>query len=390
MDVFETFSKLSQYGNFEEDRLDDACPLTGQVDPAASTGHINLDHIPEITRAKMAGGEIRLLKTVLTSACERNCNYCCFRAGRDFRRATLKPDEMAKVFHQMYISGVAEGLFLSSGLAGGGVLTQDRLIDTAEILRKKYNYRGYLHLKIMPGAEKDQIIQAMMLADRVSINLEAPNPLRLEALAPKKAFAEELLQPLRWAAEFRRTLPSRGGIHRRIPSLATQFVVGSVGESDLEILQTSSYLIQKLDLARIYYSRFTPVYDTPFENLPAENPLRPLRLYQASFLLRDYGYDLEDIHFIDNGRLPLDVDPKLAWARKNLRAAPLEINSADRLQLLRVPGFGPKGVAAILKTRRKNPIKELGDLRRLGIRPERALEFILLNGKRPVQQMRLL
>jgi predicted DNA-binding helix-hairpin-helix protein len=242
----------------------------------------------------------------------------------------------------------------------------------------------------MPGAEKDQILRAMQLADRISINLEAPNPHRLEALAPRKTFLEELLQPLRWAAEIRLSLPSNLGFNRRWPSLATQFVVGSVGETDLELLQISEYLFQKLNLARVYYSHFTPVADTPFENLPPENPLRSLRLYQAGFLLRDYGYSMEEMDFTAGGNLLLNIDPKLAWARKHLLTAPLEVNTADRFQLLRVPGFGPKGVAAILKTRRQNPIKELGDLRRLGIKPDRALDFILLNGKHPVQQLRLL
>ncbi len=390
MDAFETLTSLSQYGAYEEDRLDEACPLSGSTQKEISSPHYSLKHIPEITRAKKSGGEIRLLKTVLTSACERNCNYCCFRAGRDFRRATLKPVEMARVFHQLQIAGIAEGLFLSSGVAGGGVRTQDRLIDAAEILRNNYQYRGYLHLKIMPGAEKDQVLRAMRLASRVSINLEAPNPQRLEALAPRKTFLEELLQPLRWAEELRASLPAWQGYRGRWPSLATQFVVGSVGESDLELLQISEYLFSKLKLSRIYYSAFTPVKDTPFENLPPENPLRQLRLYQAGFLLRDYGYSLEEMNFTSNGHLPLEVDPKVAWAKANLLAAPLEINTADRLQLLRVPGFGPKGVAAILNTRLKNPIKTLGDLRRLGVRPERALEFILLNGKRPVSQYSLL
>ncbi len=390
MDAFETLKSLSRYGSYEEDRLDNACTLAGSLEAETGTSHYSLEHIPEITHAKKSGGEIRLLKTVLTSACERNCNYCCFRAGRDFRRATLKPDELARVFHQMQIAGIAEGLFLSSGVAGGGARTQDRLIDAAEILRKKYHYRGYLHLKIMPGAEKDQVLRAMQLASRVSVNLEAPNPQRLEALAPRKTFMEELLQPLRWAEEVRTSLPAWQGFQGRWPSLATQFVVGSVGETDLELLQTSEFLFTSLKLGRVYYSAFSPVEDTPFENLPPENPLRQLRLYQAGFLLRDYGYTVEEMGFLSSGRLPLDVDPKVAWAKANLLSAPLEINTADRLQLLRVPGFGPKGVSAILHTRRINPIKTLGDLRRLGIHPEPALEYILLNGRHPAHQYSLL
>lgn len=389
MDNLQALNLLSQYSSLEEDQVGQNGIVPGcSIQSNQSSSKENA--IPEITRAKRAGGEIRLLKTVLTSACERNCNYCAFRAGRDIRRATLKPDEMARVFHQLYISGIAEGMFLSSGLIGGGVQTQDRLIDTAEIIREKYGYRGYLHLKIMPGAEKDQILRAMQLASRISVNLEAPNPSRLEALAPRKSFVEELLQRLRWVDELKASLPVNNPYHRRWPSLATQFVVGSVGDTDLELLSISEYLFTKLRLSRIYFSKFTPVKGTPFENLPAESMLRQTRLYQASFLLKDYGYSSEEMDFQKNGNLPLDEDPKLAWAKANLLAAPVEINTADRLQLLKIPGIGPKGVKAILESRRRNPIKEIGDLRRLGIKPERALEYILLNGKPPNQQIKLL
>jgi len=230
----------------------------------------------------------------------------------------------------------------------------------------------------------------MQLATRVSVNLEAPNPERLKALAPRKTFIEELIQPLRWANEIRTQLISSNKYTQRWPSLTTQFVVGSVGESDFELLHTSEYLFHELKLSRVYYSKFSPVPNTPFEDLPPENPLREFRLYQAGFLLRDYGFCLEDMNFLDNGNLPLHMDPKLAWAKQNLLAVPLEINTADRLQLLRIPGIGPRGVEAILKTRQKKSIKELGDLHRLGINPDRALDFILLNGKHPARQPRLI
>jgi hypothetical protein len=149
------------------------------------------------------GKNILLLKTLLSSACERDCFYCPFRAGRDFRRATFKPEEFANLFLKLTQSGAAEGVFLSSGLAGGGVRTQDKLLDAADILRNKMSWRGYIHLKIMPGAEKDQVFRAMQLADRVSINLEAPNTDRLARLAPHKQFLDELLQPLKWVEESR-------------------------------------------------------------------------------------------------------------------------------------------------------------------------------------------
>lgn len=343
-----------------------------------------------IHNAVMPGGKrIALLKTMLTSACERDCFYCPFRAGRNFRRATFKPDEMANTFNDIHRAKLAEGLFLSSGIAGGGVRTQDRLIDTVDILRNKLNYRGYLHLKIMPGLERDQVLRAMQLADRISINLEAPNTERLKNLAPHKIFIEELLRPLQWAEEIRKTESARSSWNGRWPSIATQFVVGAVGESDLEILTTSAYLLQKLHLARTYFSAFNPVCDTPLENTPAENPMREHRLYQTSFLLRDYGFDLEDMPFMPNGFLPLDVDPKIAWARMNLSETPLEVNRADRRELLRVPGIGPKGVEAILSARRKGKLLDLKDLKAIGVIASRAAPFVLLNGKRPILQMSL-
>src|SRR5574340_307239 len=392
-DTFSTLAQLTADSGYElEDAPIQACPAAVPAEPAAQP-YPRLDAnaaIPEIFRAKKSGGgEMRLLKTVLTSACERNCNYCAFRAGRAVRRGTLKPDEMAKVFHGLYSGGIAEGMFLSSGMIGGGVRTQDKIIDTAEILRMKQGYKGYLHLKIMPGAEKDQVLRMMQLADRISVNLEAPNVSRLQKLAPLKIFLDELLQPLRWAEEIRKSINPLSAHRLRWPSLATQFVVGGVGESDIELLQTTQYLHTKLNLSRVYFSLFKPVIDTPFENLPPENPQRQVRLYQAAFLLRDYGYSMEDLYYTEKGFLPLDVDPKLAWARAYLTHQPVEINRADRIELLRIPGIGPLGVKRILRARNRHPIKELGTLRNLGIQIERAIPFILINGRRPDQQPRL-
>lgn len=336
------------------------------------------------------GQKIKLLKTLLTSACERNCNYCPFRAGRDFRRATFKPDEFAQTFMALHRAGAADGLFISSGIANGGITTQDKLIATAEILRQKYQYEGYLHLKIMPGAERAQVERAMQIADRVSINLEAPNTKRLEMLAPKKQFLEELVEPLRWVDEIRRDQPDILGWRGHWPSSVTQFVVGAVGENDLELLHTTDYLYRKLHLRRAYFSPFNPIPDTPLENQPAESVKREHRLYEASFLLRDYGFGLEELPFEGDGNLPLNTDPKLAWAQTNLAETPIEINRASRSQLLRVPGIGLKGVEAILSGRRQNNIRSLVELRKIGVNPTRAAPFILLDGKRPAYQLSLI
>ncbi|MCL4506954.1 MAG: radical SAM protein [Chloroflexi bacterium] len=343
-----------------------------------------------VSYAAMPGGKrIALLKTLLTSACERNCYYCPFRAGRDFRRATFRPEEMARAFMQLYQSRTAEGFFLSSGIAGGGMRTQDNLIDTAEILRRKLDYTGYLHLKIMPGAERAQVERMMALADRVSVNLEAPNAARLARLAPSKVFIEELLRPLQWVEEIRRTQPSHLGWRGKWPSSVTQFVVGGADESDLEIMSVSAELYKRLRLSRVYYSAFHPVMDTPLENHPAENPWREFRLYQSSFLLRDYGFDLEDLPFMDSGNLPLEIDPKIAWAQHNLTETPVEVNKADRQTLLRVPGIGPKGVNEILAARRRMTFRNLRDLQKTGVLANRAAPFVLLDGRRPAQQLSL-
>ena len=343
-----------------------------------------------IHQAVMPGGQrTALLKTLLTSACECDCYYCPFRARRNFRRATFKPEEMASVFSQMHQTGVVDGLFLSSGIAGGGRRTQDRLIDTVDILRRRHQFQGYVHLKLMPGLERDQLVRTMQIADRVSINLEAPNSARLAGLAPHKIFFEELLQPLKWADEIRRTQSPHTALKRRWPSVVTQLVVGAVGEDDLEILTTASYVIRQLRLQRVYFSAFHPVPDTPLENTPPENPWREHRLYQASFLLRDYGFDLEEMPFTADGRLPLDTDPKLAWARANLQEQPVELNRADREMLLRVPGIGPQGAQAILQARRRGRLTDLDSLQSLGILAKRAAPYVLLNGRRPNHQMRL-
>ena len=349
-----------------------------------------------ITEVALPGGKkMKVLKTMLTTACERDCHYCPFRASRKMRRETFKPEEMTKTFITVYQAGAVEGLFLSSGILKGGVTTQDKLIDTAEILRNKLKYKGYMHLKIMPGAEKDQLRRAMHLADRVSVNLEAANPSRLPALAPMKQFTDELLAPLKWAEEIRQQEePPNASLARtwngRWASTITQFVVGASGESDLELISTSEYLYKQLKLKRTYFSAFTPIEDTPLENHPAENPWRQHRLYQASFLLRDYGWSMEELPFMQNGRLPLNQDPKTAWAEQTLMHKPIELNKATREQLMMVPGIGPKGAEGILRARRLHKLKSLDDLQKLGIASKRAAPYVLLDGRLPSFQMLLM
>jgi predicted DNA-binding helix-hairpin-helix protein len=343
-----------------------------------------------ITNVSTPKGSKPILKTMLTTACEKNCYYCPFRAGRGkTRRVTFKPDELARAFDELQRAKLVEGIFLSSGIVGGGVRTQDKIIDTIEIIRKKHAYEGYVHLKIMPGAEYDQVVRAMQLADRVSINLEGATAERLHALAPKKDFEQELLQRLKWAHDIRERMRHEAPGSIRAGSV-TQFVVGAVGDTDLELLSLTDHLHQQAGLRRAYFSRFSPVRDTPFEHLPEVPAIRERRLYEASFLLRDYQWDVEELPFEGEGNLRLDVDPKRAWADVHLREAPVDVMAADLRDLLRIPGIGPKGARAILRARRTGRLRELADLRKIGLRGvERAAPYVLLDGRRPPQQLPL-
>ena len=340
--------------------------------------------------AIMPGGRrLPLLKSMLTTACERDCLYCGFRAGCDPQRVTFGAEEMARLYFGLHQRGIAHGLFLSSGIIGGGSRAQDRLLDAAEVLRRRLGYRGYLHLKIMPGAEQDQLTRAMQLADRVSINLEAPSPPHLKRLAPHKSFDEELLAPLRWAQDVRRQLPSSSAWRGRWPSTTTQFVVGPAGESDLDLLSLTTRLTRRLGLSRVYFEAFGPHPGTPLESEAPEDPLRAHRLYQASYLLRDYGFDLEDLAFEPGGGLPRHVDPKVAYAQAALAGSPVEVNRAPREVLLRVPGIGPRTADALLHARRQRSLRDLDQLHRFGVIAERAAPYITLDGHAPRRQLSL-
>jgi len=361
----------------------------GHMGPEPSIRAKGLD-IPIFMAAGGGGRRVPLLKSMLTTACERNCNYCAFRARRNYRRVTFKPEELAKTYFSAYEAGWVDGLFLSTGVYAGGIHTQDKLLDTATILRDRYGYCGYLHLKIMPGAEFEQVRRAMQLANRVSANLEAPNQIRLTCLAPQKDFNKELLQPLLWAEQIRTTQRYRPSAwSSRWASTSTQFVVGPAGESDLEILGTVAALFTKAKLRRAYFEAFNPIIDTPFEELPPEKPLRQHRLYQASYLLRDYGFNLEDLPFQSKGQLPLDRDPKQAYAELHYHDKPLELNQASREHLLRIPGIGLRSAETIIRMRRQHRLCDIGQLHCAGILAERTAPYILLDGKRPLHQKRL-
>ncbi len=382
--VSETLTKLSQMGDVTLHEPAGDSPQAERVRRSRKQEYNFSDCIANLQTPR---GPKPVLKTMMTTACERNCHYCVFRAGRaKTRRVTFAPDEIAGAFNTLEQAGQVDGLFLSSGIIKGSVTTQDKIIDTADIIRNRQGYRGYIHLKIMPGIEYDQLYRSMQLADRVSVNLEAPTSARLAELAPKKIFVEELVQMLQWAQQIRQN-------HRnqRLASSVTQFVVGAVGDTDLELLSMSDKLYSQAQLARVYYSAFGPVPGTPFENLPATEAIREFRLYQSSFLLRDYKWDVEELPFLRDGNLRTDVDPKQAWADEHLAHQPIEIMRAEREQLLRIPGVGPVGAEAIIRSRRRGSLSELVHLKQIGIRtPHKLAKYILLNGRQPTRQLNLL
>ena len=323
--------------------------------------------------AKGGGRTIPIFKVLLSNVCNGHCLYCANRGGRDCPRYSLKPEEMARAFLQALQAGLVEGIFLSSSIVDDPTRTMECLVATAEIIRHRYGFRGYLHLKIMPGAEDAVIERAVELADRVSINLEAPGRERLRRICPEKDF-DGIIGHMRKMGQLIR----RG--KGRAKAQTTQFVLGASGESDREFLHLMPFLYRDLGLRRCYFEAFRPVPGTPLEDRPAEDPLRQRRLYQASFLIRDYGFSPEELPVDERGNLLRDVDPKLAWAMGHPEFFPVEVNRAEPEELLRVPGFGPRTVSKILSLRSKGRIR-WDDLKGLRIQLRRAAPFILADGK---------
>jgi predicted DNA-binding helix-hairpin-helix protein len=299
----------------------------------------------------------------------------------------LQPDDLAAAFDQMQRRGLVEGIFLSSGIVGT-VRSMDRMLATVELVRQKYGWQGYVHLKLLPNAEEAQIERAVQLADRVSVNLEAPSESRLAHLAPKKDFSHGLVEPLRraWESVRRQRLAGQRAVSA---GASTQFVVGPAGESDQELLSTSQMLYRQMGVRRAYYSAFHPVSDTPLEHVAPTLPLREHRLYQADFMLRQYGYSAGELPFDRDGNLPLERDPKVAWAQAHPDFFPVEINRAAQAALLRVPGIGPLSAAAIVRARRQAKLRSLADLQKLGARANVASPYIHLDGRQPEFQLSL-
>lgn len=335
------------------------------------------------------GKKMRLFKSLISSRCKNNCYYCPMRKDSNCQRAKFEAEEYARLIVNLYRAGIIDGAFISSAIEDDPVQTQDTLIKTLEILRLKMDFRGYLHIKFMPGLELDQTHHIMFLADRVSLNLEAPNADRIPYLSPDKSAFHQLLDPLRWAAQIRQQPATAKNWKGRWPSVCTQFVVGGSEESDMELLQTTAYLYHDLHLQRAYYSPLQPYLGTPMQNHTPIPLKRKIRLYQASFLLRDYGYTLEDFQFDQSAKLPLDKDPKVWWAEQHFTDTPLEVNRAEISQLIRIPGIGEKSAQKIVRLRKIHPFRAESDFIQAGIRIRHALPFITMDGHKASTQPKL-
>ncbi len=298
-----------------------------------------------IAQARLpGGGSINLMRVMQTNACSLSCGYCPTYCGGKVPRATVSPEEVATTFMDVNRKGLAQGLFLTSGVPGRATRATDRMLATLEVLRQREGFSGYIHVKLLPGAETAQVEAAARLATRISVNLEGPTDAHVSTLAKEKNLTGDLLPKLELAGRLYREAREEGGPGPR-GSTTTQFVVGAVGEKDQEVLRLVARLERQRLLHHAHFSAFQPVVGTPFEGFAPTPAARESRLYQAEHLLREYGFGVEELAFESGGNLPLEHDPKTAWALAHPERFPLEITRAPLELLLRDPGPGSEGGA---------------------------------------------
>ena len=328
------------------------------------------------------GGSTTLMRVMQTNACSLSCGYCPTFCGGRVKRTALSPEEVARTFMESHRAGVAQGLFLTSGVPGRAPRAVDRMLTAVEILRKREGFAGYVHVKMLPGAEREQVVAATRLATRVSINLEGPSDDVVRGLAREKDYSGDLLPALMLAGRLSREARLEGRPGIAPAGTTTQFVVGARGERDREILGVVSGLERQGLLHHAHFSAFQPVAGTPMESVAPTPGVREARLYQAEHLLRHYGFAPGELVFGEDGNLDLGDDPKLAWALAHREWFPVDVLRGSREALLRVPGIGPAGLRRLLAERRRTVLRGTEDLRRLGIDVVRAAPFLTLRGRR--------
>jgi len=324
------------------------------------------------------GGRTTLFKTLMSNACSNDCKYCPLRQQVDVRRCGLTAEETARVFLDYYGRREVFGLFLSSAVCGSADATMERLNRVARLLRKRHKFRGYIHLKIIPGAGDAAIAEAVSLSSAVSLNIETPGGGYLEKLSAKKDYIKDIIEPIKLISR----LTGRGNKYERVKQ-TTQFIVGAAGETDAEIVKYTWGLYKRLGMGRVYFSAYQRGLGD--QSLPAEQIepagageifAREHRLYQVDFLLRRYGFSESDIVFGEDGNLFADTDPKEGWALKHPEFFPVNINRASRWQLLRVPGLGPVTADKILQRRRTARLGRIEHIGKVGVRLRKAQDYI--------------
>jgi len=322
------------------------------------------------------GGRSVLFKTLISNACSSDCKYCPLRADQDVRRCTLSEEETVNTFLDYFNRREVFGLFLTSGVVGSPDATMERLNRVARILRCRHNFRGYIHLKIIPGASAAAIEEAVSLSTAVSLNIETPGADYLARLSSRKRFIEDIVEPIKLISR----LTGRGNKYDRVKQ-TTQFVVGAAEETDSEIVKYMWGLYDRLHLKRIYFSAYQRgLGDASMGAQKRGNPgdafMREHRLYQVDFLMRKYGFTGSDICFDKTGNLSLDIDPKEHWALLHPEYFPVDVNNASKYHLLRVPGLGEVTVNRILEHRKTARIRSLDAVGRPSNRLKKASGYL--------------
>ncbi len=326
---------------------------------------------------------VSLLKILLTNACVYDCLYCINRRSSNVQRARFTPEEVVTLTLGFYRRNCIEGLFLSSGIIRSPDYTMEQVVEVARLLREEHGFRGYIHLKTIPDASPELLAQAGRYADRLSINVELPTESSLAHLAPEKD-----LPGIRRSMGRMRLRIDEARAEKKAPRFApagqsTQMIIGADDSSDRDILGLSSNLYGSYGLRRVYYSAFSPIPDASAALPPRRAPLvREHRLYQADWLMRFYGFDAGELTLDASGNMDLSMDPKLAWALQHREQFPVDVNTASREQLLRVPGMGVKSVDRLLKTRPHRRLR-MDDLARLRLPMAKVAPFVVAADHRP-------
>lgn len=324
---------------------------------------------------------VSLLKILLTNHCIFDCAYCVSRKSNDIKRAAFTVQEVVDLTIGFYRRNYIEGLFLSSGIFDNPDFTMERLVRIAKKLRLEENFNGYIHLKAIPGASDELIREAGLYADRLSVNVEMPTEKSLKLLAPEKNHAD-VIKPMEYLKNEIVGYIEEKKSNKKAPIFApagqsTQMVIGATQENDMEILGMANYFYDQMNMRRVYYSGYVPIsYDNRLPQIGTPVPMiRENRLYQADWLLRFYGFNVNEIVGFDQPNLDLDIDPKLGWALRNLHQFPVDVNTADLELILRIPGIGVTSAKKIV-TARKFKRLQPEDLQKLGIAYNRSKFFL--------------